>query len=198
MGSSRASVYASSTDLRSLHLRDKIRAEWRDVIKKLPPSRRKSFLRKPEAIAALGARQCNELIKSIDHLHDRVSDLVPSAAWLDAWDFEGLQLPPSVTAAGHRIRGAMVLSRHLTRFGMGGKASRRYTPAAAVGVEDLLDGMSPTPAMHYEFPASPSSIAIERIRAVRAKENRVELKLRRPKATSREVAAHYGGVLRAV
>jgi hypothetical protein len=73
-------------DLRSVTLQERLRAKWRDEIRRRPPAEREKWLKTQEAIVALSARVCRELIRAIRDQHDYVAGKVCSKPWIDAWD----------------------------------------------------------------------------------------------------------------
>lgn len=173
MGMSVAAARASCSDILSVSVRDQLRAQWRDVIKRQSPAQRESWLGSQEGIVALGARECLQLLKSIKRDRLRASRVVCSMAWFDAIFHGGHRLPQGEVGRWRGVR--LQLSRELVRIGEEGEAHRRWTPPQCVDLEDMLDGMSAVRASFYEFPASPSAIAIRQIEASRGKETRNRL-----------------------
>ena len=155
-------------DLKSITLRDRVMADWRDRIRKLPPADRDTFLEKPEAIAALGAKRCREIQKAIREDRGRAESILCSAAWIDAAYYRGEVAPVGLPADGRRHDVRLQLSRSGTRYGEG-PPRRRWTPPQCVEVEDLIDCQSPLRAAMYPHPDSPSAIAITRICEMKAK-----------------------------
>lgn len=140
-------------------LRAQLLAEWTRRVRHLPPADRVAWLESAQGLLAHGARQRRGLVLELRALWRRLSERVCSAAWLEAaWH------------GGDRYRGrGMVLGRGLVRFGEG-LPRRRATPAAAAGVEDLLDLLSRAEAMLYDHPPSPSAVAIRHISLMRGRE----------------------------
>jgi hypothetical protein len=159
-------------DLRSVTLQERLRAKWRDEIRRRPPAEREKWLKTQEAIVALSARVCRELIRAIRDQHDYVAGKVCSKPWIDAWDREELSSPACDREhqRGRSYSARMVLSKGETRIGPYGPLCRRFTPPQAVDVEDRLDSMSPARAEFYTFVESPSAKVIEKIGQLRAKE----------------------------
>ena len=182
----RSACARSASDSLSVQLVERVRAEWR-AAKRRPPAERKVFLRTQEAIAVLGAKVCNDLLKEIDRRGNRVRDLVPGDAWLEAWEHrQQLQplvaftstgsLVPQADGRNHSVR--LQLSRATVRSGLGDcvfagatTGTRRLTPPQAVEVEDAIDALTPDEAAwrSLTWPDSPSAIAILRIEVARAR-----------------------------
>ena len=161
MGS--ASARAAQADHRTVRLQEVLRARWRDETNRKPPAEREKFLRSTEGIVALGAKVCSDLLKEIERRRQRVRDLVPGRAWLEAWENRQQLMPllaftskgslvPRADGRKHSVR--LQLSRAKVRSGIGGfgfvgatTGSRRLTPPQAVELEDFLDELTPDEAV---------------------------------------------------
>lgn len=158
---------------------DAVRAQWRTSIRHRPAGEQVAFLSRPEAIAALGARNCRDLIRRIQEPIRRITGALVTSSWVEHWE-RTAELPPGLGIVGkgvvlawseaHRHGVRLQLSRGSTRVGEDGHPSRRFTPPQAVEVEDMLDAMTPMEAIRYEHPESPSAAVIRRIRELRAEE----------------------------
>ena len=65
-------------------VRRRTREHYRDVVLSKPFSQQKEWLQTPEAIAAMGAEWCNRKLRRLDDVEQRLKNLVPSGAWLEA------------------------------------------------------------------------------------------------------------------
>jgi len=150
-------------DDRSITLQQVLIAQWKREIKRRPAAEREAWLRSPEAIAALGARQCASLCRAIAAEHLKLSQLVCSGEWLEAWYARGHKLPIHTPDKGRRYSVRLMLSRGLLRLGDEGIPHRRWTPPQVVDIEDMLDCMGNMEAQFYAHPPSPSAVAIHRM-----------------------------------
>lgn len=126
---------------------------WRRVISLRPPSARRHWLDKPEVLAVLGSRKVRALQRQVQRQIDECERRCCSGAWISAMRDRGDTCPFEL----------MAMSRCRTRYGEAGLPSRRYTPTAAVALEDELDGMSVLEAELYSRPPSCSAMAIQRL-----------------------------------
>lgn len=143
------------SDVRSVTLRDQLRAQWRETVKGFSPAKRDQWLKSAEGIVALGAATCAQLRRSIKLERQRVQSRVCSGTWGDNWFYT---VAPTSVAIGD-VRG-MRLARAGVRWGEASRPTRRWTPAACVGMEDFLDEKTPDEAFFYRHPPSPSALAI--------------------------------------
>jgi hypothetical protein len=150
-------------DDRSVTLQQGLVAQWKREIKRRPAAERETWLRSPEAIAALGARQCEGRRRAIAAEYGKLSQLVCSGEWLEAWYARGHKLPIHTPDKGRRYSVRLMLSRGLLRMGEEGVPHRRWTPPQAVDIEDMLDCMGNLEAKFYTHPPSPSAVAMHRM-----------------------------------
>lgn len=124
-----------------------VRRYYDAVVSRRPPAERAAFLNGRAALAALGSAECGRLLGKLGRECRAAADLAPSVAWLDAYLNHGVPLPDGM------VRAAVP-----TAIG-GGEPARRMTPAPAVELEDLLDGLTRREAVLYDSPISPSALA---------------------------------------
>jgi hypothetical protein len=167
--------------------RAELQASWKRTIRKRPLAHRLAWLKSDEGIAAFGARQRWEKIHYIlVRIHD-LAAAVPSMSWLAAAENQGAEFPVP----------GMVLGEGLIRIGSDEIATRRFTPAIAVKVEDLLDRLDALEAARYHHPPSITGLQVEMIRWRKGREDgsspRDLARRRRPaKDKSRKIEVSYG------
>lgn len=141
------------------HLRQQLLAEWNRFVRYQPPGKRLVWLENAYGLVAHGAKQRKNLVAELRHLRTWLQESFSSEEWMEA-----------VFERGETYRGEfMAVGRGLVRYG-DGKPTHRLTPRYAVKDEDTLDTMAYERAAYYDYPPSPSAMAILRIGHMRGRE----------------------------
>ena len=132
----------------------------KDICRGMSTGARRRYFATDEAIRVVGAKIARDEHRRMLLELKRLRSDVPSDAWTDAVDNHGAEFPPGRKEIKTPHGARMIVST----------VSGRYTPPLNLSDEDQLDAMTEFQALWYEHPASVSAMAIQQIRANKARE----------------------------